>query len=171
MSNTHIIQCIKAYLIAHPGATAHQISIALGQNKQVVNQTLYQQRSMFQKLPDSGTPKWVCTTQVKPLTYIQVAENIGMLQHLGYKTGDTGLPKYKRRAILDRVMTRPLPRIRSAEYMACWGNPMSSERLGMIRRSLAVFAKTRDPKVFVTAVNEWILDLAYVEEKYRDLVD
>ena len=99
MKNVDLVQGVKVYLQNHPGATAYQIASSFGKSKTDINRVLYSQPTVFQKLSSQGTPKWRLVTKVREMTYAQVPENVGMLQHIGYKTGDSGLPGFKRRAI------------------------------------------------------------------------
>ena len=93
----------------------------------------------------------------------------GMLQTIGYKTGNDGLGQRKRRLILDHLIIGSLPFCGSPAYMAEWGYPNSKKRYRKLRDVLnqLIFMNQRfsDKEV---AVGDWEDDLKYLKTTWKD---
>lgn len=95
----------------------------------------------------------------------------GLLAHMGYHVGRTGLSPESRHAILDRLMgMRLVPAsLDDTPYIAEWGQPMSPRRLQKTANCLATFAATKKRARkgdYTKAVMDWESDLAYLKTKY-----
>ncbi len=59
-----------------------------------------------------------------------------LLDYVGYRSGEFGLPYVVRRRILDCVFHNKLPSLYSEKYMDLWGEPESNQRLRRIRAAI-----------------------------------
>ncbi|SFV84014.1 hypothetical protein MNB_SUP05-7-177 [hydrothermal vent metagenome] len=59
-----------------------------------------------------------------------------LLDCVGYRAGEFGLPYVVRRRILDCVFHNKLPNLYSEKYMNLWGEPESNQRLKRIRAAI-----------------------------------
>jgi hypothetical protein len=94
---------------------------------------------------------------------------VGLLKHLGYTVGRSGLDERKRREVLRYVFDSPLPTVVSADYMRAWGAPKSAERLQKMANSLATFcrnAKKRKSAATELAVTDWECDLDWLKRTF-----
>lgn len=95
----------------------------------------------------------------------------GVLRLYGYRVGQNGLSKNKRREILDKVFLRPLSSIDNSLQAHEWGQPDSATRLKKLANSLAAFtrnARRRRIQNFDQAIQDWEDDLTYLKRKYYD---
>src|SRR5690606_17901515 len=94
----------------------------------------------------------------------------GMLSFLEYHVGRTnGQPPGVRKVILERIFSKPLPRVFDDEYMAEWSTPSSPRRLRKRAECLAAFArnaKTRNPGLLNDAIQDWESDLEWLHDRY-----
>jgi len=92
----------------------------------------------------------------------------GLLSHLGYKVGKSGLSIIGRRRILDQVFSSELPLVVSADYMQQWDRPESKERLKKLADSIAAFCRNIKRRYADNgeAINDWEQDLEYLHQKY-----
>lgn len=165
---------IAQFLLRNPGSNARQIAAGIASDKTTVNRILYKASDRFEQRDEKSPPQWylIAGRDMEPeITYAQLGEGVGMLQHLGYKVGHSGMAAYQREEKLSRVMERPLPPIHDAEYMERWGEPLSKIRLGMLIRSLEAFKNTKSSKSYNQAVSEWQSDVEFLAEKYGYLLD
>lgn len=118
------------------------------------------------------TFRWPDTKAVLGNGTLDEAEwpNVGLLRHMGYRTGRSGKRAHVRRKILDRVYTeRALPRVHSHAYMREWGDPNSATRLRKMAHSIAAFVrnnKRKKGKVYRKAIKDWEDDLRYLKRTY-----
>jgi len=96
------------------------------------------------------------------------APTTGMLSHLGYKVGASGLERQERRELLDTVYADRLPPVNSQDYMSEWGEPHSARRLQKMAESIAAFVRNgkrmaHPPK---QAIHDWESDLSYLYTEY-----
>lgn len=158
---------IYSHVLLNPGCTAREISQKVLLSKSEVNKILHGRKEIFYIEQGSSPPKWRAFKKQAD-RYAVVPEAMGMLQYLKYKTGHSGHLKYKRHVILSRVMERPLPAIKSKEYMEQWGEPMSRVRFEMLIRSLNAFKNTRQDPKYGEAIRDWEEDLKFLREAYGD---
>jgi len=97
--------------------------------------------------------------------------DVGMLGHMGYSVGRSGESLQRRRKILQEVFERErLPRVKSPEYVADWGDSMSAVRLHKIAEELASFARLRkrrrDSHNSAEAITDWEDDLKWLKDKF-----
>jgi len=153
---------------------AREIAEFLGNTKSKINSCLYAHEGTIFIRKGSSPPLWALKAdeswQAKKPEYEELDLDIGILQKIGYKVGDNGLPAYQREEKLTRVMKRPLPKIHSKEYMAQWGEPMSSKRLYMLIRSLSAFQVSKPGKRYQQARKEWLNDIEFLKTNYKDLL-
>ncbi|BAZ05888.1 hypothetical protein [Calothrix sp. NIES-3974] len=93
----------------------------------------------------------------------------GILRHMGYRVGLSGLPENQRRQILKQVLTGDLPSINSTEYMFEWGKPNSQKRFYKIVDSITAFinnAKQQANKNNQQAIQDWESDLKFLKSIY-----
>lgn len=99
-------------------------------------------------------------------------EEKGMLAHLGYHVGKSGLPSGKRRQMLRQVLeAKALPKVNSSDYVAEWAAPNSSARLRKMAESIAAFcrnAKRRKNAAMDESIREWESDLAWLKVEFYD---
>ena len=120
------------------------------------------------ELIEEGFP-WPRTTAPTSDGYID-ADNWpqkGMLSHLGYHVGESGLYEDNRRNILDFTYTGELPNFNDQSYMDQWAKPRTSARLRKMAESIGAFCrnmKRNDPNSL--AVKEWEADLEYLRNEY-----
>ena len=88
------------------------------------------------------------TTAVKPsheaLSEDQFTYQEGLLSFMGYRVGANGLDEENRRAVLDYVFNKEVPRVQSEEHMIEWDVPLSSARLKKWRTALQHFAEMHE---------------------------
>lgn len=86
---------------------------------------------------------------------------------LGYKVGQKGMRKTKRRSFLAAFFLARLPLPLAPEYLEEWGGPGSVTRRERMRSHLIWLAnnaeKRDDAASFETAISEWRDDAAFVE--------
>lgn len=128
--------------------------------------------------PRQGSPlTWstAVSPSSKPLEDSRFKQEKGLLREYGYRVGKTGLSIRERRAILDRMFSKPLlagdqnPEWNS--YLAEWGQPRTQRRLKKLAACLAAFsrnAKRRDPNRLAQAIQDWESDLDYLKHAYAD---
>lgn len=129
--------------------------------RELVTERLYE-------LIEEGFP-WPTTTALTADGYLEVDNwpRKGMLSHLGYHVGKSGLYKNNRRKVLDFAYTGKLPNLNDKSYMDKWAKPRTSARLRQIGESIAAFCrnlKRKDPNAL--AVQEWEADLEYLRTEY-----
>lgn len=93
----------------------------------------------------------------------------GILRHMGYRVGLSGLPENQRRQILKQVLTGNLPSINSTEYMSDWGQPNSQKRFNKVFDSINAFinnAKQQVNKNNQQAIQDWEGDLEFLKSIY-----
>ena len=61
---------------------------------------------------------------------------VDLLNYVGYKAGEFGLPYIVRRKVLDCVFHNNLPNLYSEEYMELWGKPESNQRIKRVRTAI-----------------------------------
>lgn len=98
----------------------------------------------------------------------------GLLKHMGYQVGLSGLDEKQRRRILDSVMSMDLrpASARDRYYLAQWGRPSSAKRLSKMANCLASFASSKKrvkSKDYSAAIADWESDLAYLRKAYSGL--
>jgi Adenosine deaminase z-alpha domain len=170
LDRTKLKQKIKKFLQKHPRSPASVIARNIDVTKKHVNPILYKDSDDF-VCEGNDLPLWsLVTPEVKKPreNYIQGSAGEGLPGYLGYKAGVHGLSRYKRRELLDRIMTRPLPDFVSAEYMEAWGDINSQERVVRLADHLAYFRNTRYGKVFAQARQDWSDDLDYLKDNFWD---
>lgn len=59
-----------------------------------------------------------------------------LLDYVGYRAGEFGLPHVARHEVLDCVFHNKLPNLHSEKYMSLWGEPESNQRLKRIRAAI-----------------------------------
>lgn len=93
---------------------------------------------------------------------------VGVLRHLGYKVGISGLFDMERQQILRYVFNSELPVVVSNEYMKEWGKPKSKERLLKMANSLAAFCRNEKRKSNPSkiAIKEWEVDLEWLKDTF-----
>lgn len=94
---------------------------------------------------------------------------IGVLKTIGYQVGKDGVPRARRRALLDYAMSGDLPFVGSPAHMLQWGDPGSETRYRKVHRVLArLTAKARALGDHMSAAAEtWEEDIAYIEQAWR----
>jgi len=93
----------------------------------------------------------------------------GLLKHMGYKVGISGITFNKRKDILSRIFQYDIPNVISTEYMEKWGAPKTSKRLQKLSNSIAAFvrnAKRKNNPVLADAIKDWERDLDWLKETY-----
>ena len=95
---------------------------------------------------------------------------VGLLKHMGYSVGRSGLPGGDRQRILKAAFTDALPKVIPPEDLAEWGAPRSAERLRKIACSLAAFCRnarrrSRPPE---QAIKDWEQDLRWLKRTYYE---
>jgi hypothetical protein len=98
----------------------------------------------------------------------------GLLSHMGYRVGRSGLIQESRRRILDEVMAMHLlpASDNDRQYAEQWGTPSSPRRLKKLADCLASFAKSskrKKTKDYSEAIADWESDLDYLRTRYSHL--
>ncbi|CAM3798021.1 hypothetical protein [Parendozoicomonas haliclonae] len=170
MNNNNLSDKIEKVLIVKKDISAREIAEILNADKSTINRILYKD-DRFVSL-GSTPPRWkvkaVIPVYKEKEEYKQLDKWEGIPGYLGYKVGVSGKFARQRRDILDRIMTRDLPKVHSKEYMDEWGEINSQVRLQRLAGHLTVQHNTRKSSTFKTARTEWKLDLEYLKEKYHD---
>lgn len=93
---------------------------------------------------------------------------VGMLKHLGYSVGKSGLDEKDRREVLRHVFNSQLPKVVSISYTEEWGSPKSRERLQKMANSIATFCRNekRKSKPSRLAISDWEDDLAWLRKTF-----
>jgi hypothetical protein len=94
---------------------------------------------------------------------------VGLLKHMGYKVGSSGLPPHQRREILRTAFeTNNLPKVESPEYMRQWGEAASANRLLKIANSIAAFCRNNKRKRNPSqeAISDWEGDLQWLRKEF-----
>jgi hypothetical protein len=91
---------------------------------------------------------------------------VGMLKHVGYTVGKSGLPDEGRREVLRHVFDSRLPTVVSVSYTEEWGAPRSKERLQKMANSIATFCRNekRKSKPSLLAIEDWEGDLDWLRK-------
>lgn len=98
----------------------------------------------------------------------------GLLSHMGYRVGQSGLVQESRREILDEVMVSHLVPASAHDrlYAEQWGKPSSPRRLKKLADCLASFAKSHKrmrSRDYSEAIADWESDLDYLRTVYSHL--
>ncbi len=92
----------------------------------------------------------------------------GVLQAVGYKVGNDGLPARQRRALLEYILTRQLPPVGSPAYMAEWGAANTKERYRKLHRVIRVLAsRALTLGNMEKAACEWEEDLEFLDKTWK----
>lgn len=89
---------------------------------------------------------------------------------MGYRVGANGLDEENRRAVLDYVFNKEVPRVQSEEHMIEWDVPLSSARLKKMANCIATFcrnARRRESADMEDAIKNWEADLEYLRINYH----
>ena len=117
------------------------------------------------------------STKIEPIWYglsdLDSSEwpKIGVLKRMGYAVGaQDGIRDNKRRCeILDYIfLSSKLPFVHSYEHMRDWGPAESSARLKKMANAMASFGRNMRRKRYLTALERYDHDLAYLKDKYYD---
>lgn len=162
-------QRLYLFLRHEPKKPAKALAQQFNVSKSLINSILYSEDCFF-SIGDNP-PLWCVLVQKdeppKP-EYIQPNDGEGLLSHLGYRVGVNGKLKPQRWRILDRIMTKELPKFSSAFYMHEWGEINSQERLIRLAGQIAVMYNTHDNKRYSEARRDWKTDHEYLKQKYWD---
>lgn len=95
---------------------------------------------------------------------------VGLLKHLGYSVGRSGLPRKNRQRILRAAFLGPLPTEMPPDYTAEWGKPRSAVRLKKIACSIAAFCRNarRRDRPPDQAIDDWEQDLRWLKRTYYE---
>jgi len=88
----------------------------------------------------------------------------GVLGSAGYRVGQDGLPRDKRRELLAALFSRPLRALPQVENVSEWGEPRTPKRYWKMVRCLQAFTENaRGRKTMRRAVNDWEADLEWLD--------
>jgi len=95
--------------------------------------------------------------------------NEGLLKTIGYKVGKDGIPRERRRLILDRILKGKIPFCGSKAYMVEWGAPSTRKRYNKLNTVInRLIIRNRNMPGIEKAILEWSEDLEYLRDKYKD---
>jgi hypothetical protein len=96
--------------------------------------------------------------------------SVGLLKTVGYSVGNNGETTPTRHAIIDYIMTKPLPPIGSISYMVSWGDPLTLKRYQKLCRTLESFISNANSRYSMgLACYHWEQELRYIQEKWSHL--
>lgn len=94
----------------------------------------------------------------------------GILAMMGYRVGKhNGVPEKMRRAILERVVSGPLPPIANLALLQEWGDDNSEKRLARIATRICFFVVKNasfNSENYDQALTEWRNDMDWLKEAY-----
>jgi len=97
--------------------------------------------------------------------------DVGLLGSLGYRVGKSGLPRFRRHAILRNAFRCEADQFLPESQAREWGKPMTPQRIQKTANSLAALARNARKKgsSYATAIEHWEDDLQFLKGEYSDV--